>query len=75
MAQDELQLETKGRDISASVQMVETLLSLGICVNSKDDLGQIALHPAALRKHEGMMKQLLKIGADVECTDDDDRKP
>ena len=84
-ARDELQLKSKDRDISAAalflavekgfIQMVETLLALGIDVDSKDDLGQTALHRATRCKDEKMVRLLLKNGADVEYKDDDHRTP
>lgn len=74
---NELQLKSLDRDISAaalflavekgSVKMVETLLALGIDVNSKDDLGQTALHRATRCKDEKRVILLLKNGADVEA--------
>ena len=42
--------------------MVETLLALGIDVDSKDDLGQTALHRATRCKDEEMVRLLLKNG-------------
>lgn len=84
-ARDELQLNSMDRDISIAalflavekefVYMVETILALGIDVDSKDDLGQTALHRATHRKDENMVRLLLKSGADVECKDDDARTP
>lgn len=82
---DELTLKYMDSDISAAalclavekgfVQMVETLLSLGIDVDLKDNLGQTALHRATRRKDEKMVRLLLSSGADVECKDDDNRTP
>ena len=84
-AREKLQLKSTDRDISAAalflavekglIQMVETLLALGIDVNSKDDLGQTVLHRATRRINEKMVKLLLKNWADVECKDDDHRTP
>lgn len=84
-ARDELQLGSMDRDIGAAavflavekgfVQMVKTLLALGIDINSKDDLGQTALHRATRCKDENMVRLLLKSGADVECKDDNHRTP
>lgn len=84
-AMDELQLKSMDRDISAVavvlavekgfVQMVKTLLALGIDINCKDGLGQTALHRATRCKDESMVRLLLKNGADVECKDDDHRTP
>ena len=82
---DAQQLKLMNRNIGAAalllavakgfVQMVEALLSLGVDINSKDTLGQTALHRATRRKDEEMMRLLLKSGADVECKDDDNRTP
>jgi len=84
-ARDELQLNSMDRDISIAalflavekefVYMVETILALGIDVDSKDDLGQTALHRATRRKDENMVRLLLKSEADVESKDDDARTP
>ncbi|KAL8991865.1 MAG: hypothetical protein Q9169_007581 [Polycauliona sp. 2 TL-2023] len=85
VANEELDLGTNDRDISAAalvlavekglIQMVETLLELGTDVNSKDYLGQTALHRATRRENEKIMRLLLKSGADVDCKDDDHRTP
>lgn len=84
-AEDKLQLGFVDRDISAAalflavekghVQVVETLLKLGTDVNSKDNLGQTALHRATRREDEEMVRLILKCGADVECKDDGHRTP
>ena len=84
-ARGELQLKSVDRDIGAAalflavekglVQMVETLLALSVDVNSKDDLGQTALHRGTRCRDEKMVRLLLENGADVECKDDDHRTP
>ena len=48
----------------------EILLSLGIDINSKDDLGQTALHRATRRKQKGVLETLLENATDVDCKND-----
>ena len=57
------------------IHMVETLLALGVNVDSKDDLGQTSLHRATRRNSEVMMSLLLKNGASVDSKGDDYRTP
>ncbi|KAI9721649.1 MAG: hypothetical protein M1828_005016 [Chrysothrix sp. TS-e1954] len=84
-ARDELKLGSIDHDIGGaalflaveigSIEMVEALLPLGLNVDSKDELGQTALHRATRRKYDRMIRLLLKHGANIECKDDDHRTP
>lgn len=57
------------------IPVAEILLSSGIDVNSKDSAGQTSLHRATHCGHEGMIRFLIKYGADIECQNDDGRTP
>jgi ankyrin repeat protein len=57
------------------LNMVQTLLSLGLNPNTKDNTGQASLHRATRRANEAMIKLLLERGAEIDCKDDDGRTP
>ena len=57
------------------LNMVQTLLDLGLNANKKDDTGQASLHRATRRANEAMIRLLLERGAEIDCSDDDGRTP
>lgn len=57
------------------LNMVQTLLNLGLNPNTKDNTGQASLHRATRRANEAMIKLLLEHGAEIDCNDDDGRTP
>ncbi|XP_005108368.1 caseinolytic peptidase B protein homolog [Aplysia californica] len=48
---------------------VKRLLTLGVDVNKRHELGWAALHVAAVNKHSEIVKLLLDAGADPNCSD------
>lgn len=54
-------------------RMVQLLLSSGVDINSKDNIGQSSLHRATRRGSEVLMRTLLDNGADIEQKNDDGR--
>jgi ankyrin repeat protein len=57
------------------LNMVQTLLNLGLDPDTKDNTGQASLHRATRRANEAMIKLLLEHGAKIDCKDDDGRTP
>ena len=57
------------------LNMMQTLLNLGLNPNTKDKTGQASLHRATRRANEAMIKLLLERGAEIDCDNDDGRTP
>ena len=58
-----------------SVFESETLSSTGVTVDSRNDVGQTALHIAAERDHDDVVRELISVGADTEAVDNAGRTP
>jgi ankyrin repeat protein/ppGpp synthetase/RelA/SpoT-type nucleotidyltranferase len=56
--------------MDGDLRTVKRLLKDGVDVNTKNELGQTALHVASLKGHDKVVEQLLKEGIDVNAKDD-----
>ena len=54
---------------------LETLSSIGVTVDSRNDVGQTALHIAAERDLADIVRELISVGADTEAVDNAGRTP
>jgi len=54
---------------------LETLSSIGVTVDSRNDVGQTALHIAAERDLDDVVRELISLGADTEAVDNAGRTP
>jgi len=54
---------------------LETLLSIGVTVDSRNDVGQTAVHIAAERNLADVVRVLISVGADTEAVDNAGRTP
>jgi len=56
-------------------KLLETLSSIGVTVDSRNDVGQTALHIAAERNLADVVRELICAGADTEAVDNAGRTP
>jgi len=65
----------KSETQSVIMKSLETLWSIGVTVDSRNDVGQTALHIAAERDLAGVVRKLISVGADTEAVDNAGRTP
>ena len=74
-SKDELPHQETDNYSKLSWKSLETVWSIGVTVDSRNDVGQTALHIAAERDLAEVVRELISVGADTEAVDNAGRTP